>query len=1086
MKRFAIQLTITLCIVSLHVQAFNYEAQSPYTVVPVSPNAASLGKFGSVSVSQYTGIPDISVPLYEIDLDGKKIPIRISYHALGNKVAQEASIVGLGWTLNAGGCISRETRGYNDFNGNRGYYFYPDINVESIPISNLIADARDIEPDFFHFNFTAFSGTMFFGKSNASGNSPTEAKAIVRNEKEYFDAKYLVAPNNGNGAWVISDGDGYKYYFNSYEKTTMFTYNTSDYQTNVNRSFFVYRPVEWETPTAWYLDSIVSPRKKVVHFSYNMETIYSPIQVSEDAYLLVGGNFYMPLDASTKRYNYSYSKNQQAILTQISFDGGKVLFNYSDRLDIESAASDKKAQKLESIVIFNNNTINNNTTLIKNYKFKNSYLGTTSSPLECRLILDTLQSTDNNTQTYSHVFSYNRNPLPNKQSISCDYWGYYNGASLPYNTGFYFKLSPSYYSTEFNRFIPGLNKASFQDYVKCGILTNIKYPTGGSTNFDYEMNTFQNSNSAIKEIKEENYGSLSLNLHYNKNLTSSDFIIDGNINNGVQLSISFSPYMSNNNDASNTHDPANEYSQTAYFYIENKNLTNNTYNLVYSEALSFWRYADLIVKHDLTLQPGTYRMRLDNIKYPNYGCFSINLSGTSFVDIKSGGGLRIKTITDSDGQNIATQREFNYVQFGQSSGILMSGTTYHTTFSCDIYNRDLYQGYANYINGSSYPYTAFENSAMGNPVGYTYVEEKSVSQKDGVQTNNGKTTYLFQNAKDEENNQNLLIRDYPTTPHLDNGNTKEICYYDANNNLKEMKEFSYIKNCSTSVKGLKIYVPTVPYQNFRSYKFYDIYSERWHLSSISNSVYNNGINNPIVKQTDYQYNKTNLCKASEKTTGSNNNLIEKRLMYPDDYNSLIYTGMVNNNMVNLPIESITLKNNAVISANKTEYTYSQGHYLPSALYSFNSTEPKDINSYSNFYEQVKTLNYYSKGLIKEILNRDGTYTSYLWSYKYQYPIAEIKNATYIQVTTALSMLGTDPETIAANTTPDMTKINGLRSKLPTSLITSYTYKPLIGILAETDPRGVTTYYNYDSFGRLFEVKNDDGKLLKKYQYNYAK
>ena len=84
------------------------------------------------------------------------------------------------------------------------------------------------------------------------------------------------------------------------------------------------------------------------------------------------------------------------------------------------------------------------------------------------------------------------------------------------------------------------------------------------------------------------------------------------------------------------------------------------------------------------------------------------------------------------------------------------------------------------------------------------------------------------------------------------------------------------------------------------------------------------------------------------------------------------------------------------------------------------------------------------------------------------------------------MLGTDPETIAANTTPDMTKINGLRSKLPTSLITSYTYKPLIGILAETDPRGVTTYYNYDSFGRLFEVKNDDGKLLKKYQYNYAK
>jgi len=36
----------------------------------------------------------------------------------------------------------------------------------------------------------------------------------------------------------------------------------------------------------------------------------------------------------------------------------------------------------------------------------------------------------------------------------------------------------------------------------------------------------------------------------------------------------------------------------------------------------------------------------------------------------------------------------------------------------------------------------------------------------------------------------------------------------------------------------------------------------------------------------------------------------------------------------------------------------------------------------------------------------------------------------------------------------------------------------------TDPRGRTTTYEYDDFGRLEIVKDHEGKLLEEYQYHY--
>src|SRR5689334_3415891 len=106
-------LLVFLLFVMYHsnAQNGNYQLRS---VVPPSATVASLGKYGEIPVSPYTGIPNISIPLYEINDGPLSVPISLSYHAGGIKVEEVAPAVGIGWALNAGGIVGRQQRGKPD------------------------------------------------------------------------------------------------------------------------------------------------------------------------------------------------------------------------------------------------------------------------------------------------------------------------------------------------------------------------------------------------------------------------------------------------------------------------------------------------------------------------------------------------------------------------------------------------------------------------------------------------------------------------------------------------------------------------------------------------------------------------------------------------------------------------------------------------------------------------------------------------------------------------------------------------------------------------------------------------------------
>ena len=80
----------------------------------LSPTAAELGKYGKVPVNYFNGLPNITIPLTEVYAKGYTLPVYLTYYAAGNKPDQHPGWVGMGWTLHAGGSITRIIKGQKD------------------------------------------------------------------------------------------------------------------------------------------------------------------------------------------------------------------------------------------------------------------------------------------------------------------------------------------------------------------------------------------------------------------------------------------------------------------------------------------------------------------------------------------------------------------------------------------------------------------------------------------------------------------------------------------------------------------------------------------------------------------------------------------------------------------------------------------------------------------------------------------------------------------------------------------------------------------------------------------------------------
>lgn len=109
----AFQKTLLL-LMAITVGALQINAQSNFKVggeiqIP-STDSWNFIKFGEVGANIYSGTIGLSIPFYTYKDNDFEIPITFDYSSGGFMPNSKAGIMGPGWNLNAGGCITLEIK----------------------------------------------------------------------------------------------------------------------------------------------------------------------------------------------------------------------------------------------------------------------------------------------------------------------------------------------------------------------------------------------------------------------------------------------------------------------------------------------------------------------------------------------------------------------------------------------------------------------------------------------------------------------------------------------------------------------------------------------------------------------------------------------------------------------------------------------------------------------------------------------------------------------------------------------------------------------------------------------------------------
>lgn len=268
----------------------------------------------------------------------------------------------------------------------------------------------------------------------------------------------------------------------------------------------------------------------------------------------------------------------------------------------------------------------------------------------------------------------------------------------------------------------------------------------------------------------------------------------------------------------------------------------------------------------------------------------------------------------------------------------------------------------------------------------------------------------------------------------------------------------------------------------------------WHyLKSSEEIIYDlNGLN-PVSTITNYNYRGINHIQLSSQTTkNSKEETIETKYFYAKDQEMLSKQPFVNelvaSNIVGIPLDTQVYKGGTKLSEQLTLYdkNASTGNLLlPKFIYTakFPNALP-DILNIGSLEKKITFDQYDDKGNIQQYSIEGSVPVAIIWGYNKTQPIAKIENATYNEVLGYVSNLQTKSDT--GTESGLITDLNSLRNALPNGMVTTYTYKPLVGISTITDPKGNTTTYSYDDFNRLKTVNDAQGNIVSENQYHFKK
>jgi YD repeat-containing protein len=247
----------------------------------------------------------------------------------------------------------------------------------------------------------------------------------------------------------------------------------------------------------------------------------------------------------------------------------------------------------------------------------------------------------------------------------------------------------------------------------------------------------------------------------------------------------------------------------------------------------------------------------------------------------------------------------------------------------------------------------------------------------------------------------------------------------------------------------------------------------------------------IVVSTDYDYN--NYSQIKKKTTAnSKETILTTFYNYPQD--KLIenpslepYKTMVDNYyMISPVISQWTENNNNLVKRVWSNYVnWGNNIIAPETI--------EEQNGSSGLREtRIRYHSYDNYGNILSVSKEGDIKTSYIWGYNQSYPVAKFDNMSYAAITsntTLYNYVNQLQNYIDLSNTSTRNNLKTLNNNIRLILtanvmVSTYTYKPLIGMTSQTDPNGKTTYYEYDGFGRLIYIKDQDYNVIQEYIYHY--
>ena len=247
-----------------------------------SPQAASLGEYGEVPVSHFTGTPDVSVPLFEIEAGDYKYPVGLSYHLASVKPNAQPGSVGMGWLL-TDACICRTVRGVYDEkmdeHGNaHGYYGHhakmqniTGLQFRTYTQNNLTGNGWfEVSADEFSFSMNGHSG-LFYLNPDGGWTVVSDEDIIVEFDAstgflDYHDLADRIpkienwANRGENARWfkgfTLVTPDGVRYEFGGVDA--------------IDFSVPYYGRGSGDlVATAWHLTKITTPGGRVISFDYS-------------------------------------------------------------------------------------------------------------------------------------------------------------------------------------------------------------------------------------------------------------------------------------------------------------------------------------------------------------------------------------------------------------------------------------------------------------------------------------------------------------------------------------------------------------------------------------------------------------------------------------------------------------------------------------------------------------------------------------------------------------------------------------------------------------------------------------------------